>query len=146
MSKGLDKKTFSPQQIAKKHNVNLAHIHKQLKMGIDVEKEHTSDPVIAREIALDHLGEHPDYYTRLKKVEKLKEAVKSVFVKPNTIYMYNNSGKQIGAKSFRNEKDRQRFQKAYNKGKTIISDRERQQFDKMWKLSSDILKRWKEKK
>ena len=39
----------------------------QLKMGIKVEHEHTPHQGIAQEIAMDHLAEHPDYYTRLKK-------------------------------------------------------------------------------
>ncbi len=52
---------------------------KELAMGIDVEKEHTDNPAIAKEIAKDHLAEIPDYYTRLKKMEDegkaaLKEA------------------------------------------------------------------------
>ncbi|GEM_PF-2359466 len=43
---------------------------KQLAMGIEVEKEHTDNPAIAKEIAKDHLAELPDYYTRLKKMEE----------------------------------------------------------------------------
>jgi len=47
----------------------------QLRMGIEVEKEHTDDPEKAKEIAKDHLSEFSDYYTRLKKMEeKAKEA------------------------------------------------------------------------
>jgi hypothetical protein len=42
----------------------------QLKMGIKEELEHTPDEDIAKEIALDHLAEMPDYYTRLEKMEK----------------------------------------------------------------------------
>lgn len=42
---------------------------KQLKAGIEVEKEHGNDPIWARQIAMDHLTEIPDYYTRLKKME-----------------------------------------------------------------------------
>lgn len=42
---------------------------KQLKMGIEVEYEHTDDPKIAKAIAKDHLAECSDYYTRLKKME-----------------------------------------------------------------------------
>lgn len=37
----------------------------QLQRGIEVEMEHTSDPVQARKIALDHLREHPKYYSKL---------------------------------------------------------------------------------
>ena len=43
---------------------------KQLMMGVKVEMEHTSSPTIAMRIALDHLAEIPDYYTRLEKMEE----------------------------------------------------------------------------
>ena len=43
---------------------------KELAMGIEVEKEHLPYPSIAEKIAKDHLAELPDYYTRLKKMEK----------------------------------------------------------------------------
>jgi hypothetical protein len=42
----------------------------QLKNGIKVEMEHTDDPKIAKEIAKDHLTEDPNYYKKLKKIEK----------------------------------------------------------------------------
>lgn len=42
----------------------------QLKMGIEVEKEHTDDENIALEIAKDHLAEIPIYYTLLLQMEK----------------------------------------------------------------------------
>ena len=48
----------------------IKHDPKQLEMGIKVEMEHTSCPTISRKIALDHLAEIPDYYTRLDKMEK----------------------------------------------------------------------------
>lgn len=41
----------------------------ELKLGIEIEMEHTSNPVMAKRIALDHLSEIPDYYTRLKAME-----------------------------------------------------------------------------
>jgi hypothetical protein len=41
----------------------------QLNKGIEVEQEHTSDPTTAKKIALDHLIELPDYYTRLEQME-----------------------------------------------------------------------------
>lgn len=57
---------------------------KELKMGIKVELEHTGDPDIAKEIALDHLAEDPKYYSKLKLhgladelSEKINNAVKS---------------------------------------------------------------------
>jgi len=44
---------------------------KELAMGVKIEMEHTTNPLIAKRIALDHLAEHKnsDYYTRLKKME-----------------------------------------------------------------------------
>jgi hypothetical protein len=68
--KGLDVKTYTPATLAKKHGVSLDKINAQLAMGIEVELEHTTDRKIAREIALDHIGEYADYYDRLKKVEQ----------------------------------------------------------------------------
>ncbi|MFZ9956960.1 MAG: DUF5661 family protein [Flavobacteriales bacterium] len=41
------------------------HILSQLRQGIKVELEHTSDLKIALKIALDHLKEDPSYYTTL---------------------------------------------------------------------------------
>lgn len=38
----------------------------QLQMGIKVEMEHTHDPDLAKEIAMDHLSEDPHYYSHLK--------------------------------------------------------------------------------
>jgi hypothetical protein len=42
----------------------------ELSIGVNVETEHTKSKKKAKEIALDHLEEIPDYYTRLKKMEK----------------------------------------------------------------------------
>lgn len=61
--------TKSPKALSKLHNVSYKNIMKQLEKGIQVELEHTKDRKKAREIALDHLKELPDYYTRLKKME-----------------------------------------------------------------------------
>lgn len=41
-----------------------------LKEGLKVELEHSSDPRIATEIAMDHLAEDPHYYKKLKTIEK----------------------------------------------------------------------------
>lgn len=42
----------------------------ELKMGIKVEMEHTSNFLISQKIAKDHLAECSDYYTLLEKMEK----------------------------------------------------------------------------
>jgi hypothetical protein len=55
----------------------------QFMMGLEVELEHgkrdpptnvtNDDPVLTGKIALAHLNEYPDYYTRLAKMEKEAE-------------------------------------------------------------------------
>jgi hypothetical protein len=64
------KPTPSFEQIMKKHGVSRAALQGQLDKGIKVEQEHTGDKAMAREIALDHLDEFPDYYDRLDRMEK----------------------------------------------------------------------------
>jgi len=56
----------------------------QFRAGMDVELEHglhdpvtnvtDSDPIVTGKIALAHLNEFPDYYTRLAKMEAEAEA------------------------------------------------------------------------
>lgn len=55
----------------------------QFRMGMDIEFEHglrdphtnvtNDDPLMTGKIALAHLNEFPDYYTRLNKLEKEAE-------------------------------------------------------------------------
>jgi hypothetical protein len=42
----------------------------ELRLGIEVEMEHTDDPIIAKAIAKDHLSEIPNYYSLLLVMEK----------------------------------------------------------------------------
>jgi len=58
--------------IAKKHGVKDSELRSELKKGIKVEQEHTSNIKTATRIALDHLFEDPKYYTKLDKI-KLEE-------------------------------------------------------------------------
>jgi len=56
----------------------------QFRMGLDVELEHglvdphtnvtDDDPLITGKVALAHLNEFPDYYTRLEEMEEEGEA------------------------------------------------------------------------
>ena len=69
-SKLLDKPTPRVDQLAEKYHTSIGVIEAQLKKGIKVEMEHTSKVHVAREIALDHINEKLDYYTRLEKVEE----------------------------------------------------------------------------
>lgn len=70
VSEILDKKTLTVSELAKLHKVSEEKIKEQLNKGIKVEREHTNHDDVAKEIALDHLKEFPDYYDRLEKAEK----------------------------------------------------------------------------
>lgn len=55
---------------AKKLHVTAADVDpEQLRIGTEHEMEHTDSRKTARRIALDHLAETPDYYTRLATIE-----------------------------------------------------------------------------
>lgn len=64
----LSKPTPSISDLVKKHKVGYKYIMNQLQVGIQVELEHTNNISVAKEIALDHLAERPDYYEKLTKV------------------------------------------------------------------------------
>lgn len=57
------------KDIAEKHSVPLEELEKQYKIGLDVEQEHGDEEQAGR-IALDHLFEDANYYSKLKKMEK----------------------------------------------------------------------------
>jgi hypothetical protein len=66
---------LSVLDIVKKHfsdndKENIKTILNQLIIGVDVEMEHTDNPEIAFEIAMDHLAEMSDYYTKLATIEE----------------------------------------------------------------------------
>ena len=59
------------EDIARKHSVFLGTIKKEFEMGVKIEmEEHSKDREQAEEIAMDHLVEDPEYYTKLKVMEK----------------------------------------------------------------------------
>jgi len=61
---------LSIEDIAKKHDVSVKSIKAQIEIGKKIELEHVDDEDLAEEISMDHLDEIPDYYTRLKEMEK----------------------------------------------------------------------------
>ncbi|GIM30039.1 hypothetical protein CPJCM30710_27050 [Clostridium polyendosporum] len=79
----ISKTTFTTEEaieIAKQLNIDFSKFDiEQFRMGLDVELEHgkkdaatnvtNDDPIITGKIALAHLNEFPDYYTRLAKLE-----------------------------------------------------------------------------
>lgn len=59
-----------PNGVAKRRGVTARDVDPdELRRGIQHELEHTTDRRIAKQIALDHLAETPDYYTRLAALE-----------------------------------------------------------------------------
>lgn len=82
------KKKFSTdeaKQIGEQLGINWTKFDvEQFRMGLDVELEHgtinthtnvtNDDPIMTGKIALAHLNEFSDYYTRLEKMEKSAEA------------------------------------------------------------------------
>ena len=73
-----DKKTA--KDIAMKHYQFVGTVEQEIEKGSKIEMEHTNDPKIAKEIAMDHLWEYYEYYSdeeglpamekKLKKSEK----------------------------------------------------------------------------
>jgi hypothetical protein len=127
----LDKSTPSVEEIAKKHNVSVDAIEKQLEMGLKVEKEHTSKVDTAREIALDHLNEKPDYYSKLKKYVEMTDmeyqsagsGAKTLVDKPNREPMktLNQTIKQLNKSSSMKEEKKDEREYDYE-GEMLKSD------------------------
>ena len=73
------------ERICKMLGLSRGKIHlKQFQMGLNIELEHgrrnpftnitDDDEILTAKIALAHLCEFPDYYSRLEKLEKAAEA------------------------------------------------------------------------
>lgn len=92
-NKMLDVPTLTTTHLARMHNVDRSQIEDQLQKGIKVEMEHTKQYSVAKEIALDHLKEDPNYYSKLLKAN-LEENMGNpkVDLTPN----YPNYSKLIG--------------------------------------------------
>jgi len=67
------------EDLAKHHDTTIDEIIDRISDGINVEMEHTSDTLMALEIALDHIYEDLNYYDKLEKIEA-KEATTSASV------------------------------------------------------------------
>lgn len=63
-------KSIDLVNLAEQHHVGLGVIEKQFAMGLQIEKEHTNNLLIAAEIVKDHLAESVQYYTLLDEMEK----------------------------------------------------------------------------
>lgn len=71
--------THTPEEIVAKWNkdgvtTSIKEINAQIKLGMEIEKEHSTAKGDKREITLDHLWKDgPTYYTFLGKMEKEEE-------------------------------------------------------------------------
>lgn len=55
---------LSIKDLVKKHKVSVEDIKKEIKIGVKIEREHVGNDVDkAKEIAMDHISEFPDYYS-----------------------------------------------------------------------------------
>ena len=64
------KKSLTEFKLDVKPTVSIKDVDKEeLKKGIKIEKEHTTDIKTATRIALDHLSEDPKYYSKLAKLD-----------------------------------------------------------------------------
>ncbi len=77
-------KTEQAREIGRKLGIDWVGFNvEQFRMGLDVELEHGlidpstdvtgNDPILTGKIALAHLNEFADYYTRLEKMEREAE-------------------------------------------------------------------------
>lgn len=67
------------EDLADYHNTTIDNLIEKVSEGVNTEMEHTSDMSIAIEIAMDHIYEDLNYYSKLKKIET-KEATTSASV------------------------------------------------------------------
>ena len=70
IEKLLNQPTPTVAELCQKYNVPKQEVLKQLDAGIKVEKEHTKNREVAKQIALDHLNEKLDYYELLAKFDE----------------------------------------------------------------------------
>ena len=57
------------EDLANYHNTSIDDLIEKVSEGVNAEMEHTSDMSIAIEIAMDHIYEDLNYYSKLKKIE-----------------------------------------------------------------------------
>ena len=64
------------EDLAKHHQVEIDKIIEAMEKGVNTEFEHTTEMMVAFEIAMDHIYEDLNYYDKLEKIES-KEATTS---------------------------------------------------------------------
>ena len=87
-------KGMTLNDIAKHHNISPQTLKNEFIKGYAIEREHTTDINIAKEIALDHLYEDPNYYSKLSKIEiPYNEGLKDL--EKELISLYNKAFKMM---------------------------------------------------
>jgi hypothetical protein len=87
-------KGMTLNDIAKHHNISPQTLKNEFIKGYAIEREHTTDINIAKEIALDHLYEDPNYYSKLSKIEiPYNEGLKDL--EKELVSLYNKAFKMM---------------------------------------------------
>ena len=97
--------------IAEEHGVSPEQIRSEFEMGAEEEMEHADEEMIAQEIALDHLVEDPEYYTKLERAN-LEEGKKKKRKKKS-----KSKKKKAGSESSKESSLRDWFGRKGAKGK-----------------------------
>ena len=87
-------KGMTLSDIAKHHKISPQTLKNEFIKGYAIEREHTTDINIAKEIALDHLYEDPNYYSKLSKIEiPYNEGLKDL--EKELVSLYNKAFKMM---------------------------------------------------
>lgn len=122
-----DNKT--PEEIAKKYNLPLDYIEKQMQVGIEIELEHTgNDMVLAKEIATDHLFEHGHYYVKLVRAGLVDELKALQLFKNLRLNNYSGDGKAAKPKEEKKPEEKKKETK-------------KESVDKLTKLVESIVRK-----
>ena len=79
---------------------------KSIQQGVDVEKEHSKNPKVRKEIAKDHLTEDPAYYDKLKQMENTPsfpglDKLLNGFIEDNEQFLFGKDfGKNKGRSNY----------------------------------------------
>lgn len=89
---------MTPEDLAKKHDVDIKDIKKEIGIGTKIEMEHTDSEEEAKEIAMDHVSEFCDYYTNdnfgIVAIEKARgEGRKTVRISKKEMEKLHKEGK-----------------------------------------------------
>lgn len=102
---------MTPEDLSRKHDVDVKDIKKEVSIGTKIEMEHTDSEEEAKEIAMDHIAEYPDYYTNdnfgIVAIEKARgEGRKTIRISKSDMDKLHKDGKlDVGAISLSYQED-----------------------------------------